>query len=113
LSEVEQTKDAFLNLFSELGIIDTPEDSGFSVKNMVFTADLDRSLNLPQLSMVLGLESVEYEPEQFPGLIYRPDAHNCILLIFASGKVVITGGTSQEEAEMAIEELINMIHRMK
>lgn len=107
--EIEQTKDAFLNLFSDLGIIDTDEDGRFSVKNMVFTADLDRSIDLQHLSMILGLESIEYEPEQFPGLIYRPEAHGCILLIFASGKVVITGATSQKEAKMAFEQLTNIL----
>ncbi|WP_336134208.1 TATA-box-binding protein [Natronomonas amylolytica] len=109
LQEVDRTRDATLDLFSERGIIDTAEDDSFSVKNMVFTADIDRSMKLSHLSIILGLESVEYEPEQFPGLIYRPDTYNCVLLIFASGKVVITGATSRETAEMAFNQLLNTI----
>lgn len=109
LSELEQTKDAFLNLFLDLGIIDTAEDDGFSVKNMVFTAELDCSIDLQHLSIILGLESIEYEPEQFPGLIYRPESHECILLIFANGKAVITGVTSEKEAKMAFEQLANTL----
>ena len=109
LQEVKNTRSTVLNLFSELGIIDTVEDDGFSVKNMVFTADLDHSMDLSNLSIVLGLESVEYEPEQFPGLIYRPDTHDCVLLIFTSGKVVITGSTNQDTAEMAFDQLLKVV----
>jgi transcription initiation factor TFIID TATA-box-binding protein len=53
----------------------------------------------------LGIEKVEYEPEQFHGLVYRPDETNCVLLVFGSGKVVITGGRTAEENREAFEML--------
>jgi transcription initiation factor TFIID TATA-box-binding protein len=106
---VESTRTTVLNLFCNLGLIDTIRDKNFSMKNMVFTTDLDNCVDLSQLSIVLGLESVEYEPEQFPGLIYRPDTYDCVLLIFASGKVVITGSTTAETAEIAFGQLLKTV----
>ncbi|MFC6907109.1 hypothetical protein [Halalkalicoccus tibetensis] len=51
---------------------------------------------LTQLALVAGLEQAEYEPEQFPGLIYRGNESESVFLVFASGKVVITGVTTNE-----------------
>jgi transcription initiation factor TFIID TATA-box-binding protein len=50
-------------------------------------------------AVALGLENIEYEPEQFPGLVYRIKVPKVVVLIFSSGKLVITGGKSQEECE--------------
>jgi len=111
LQEVESTRTAVLNLFLDLGLIETAGDQDFSVKNMVFTADLDHSMDLSHLSIVLGLESVEYEPEQFPGLIYRPNKYDCVFLIFASGKVVITGSTNPDTAKIAFDQLLKIVSK--
>ena len=43
--------------------------------------------------VALRMEHVEYEPEQFPGLIYRGDTGTA--LIFSSGKVILTGFKDQ------------------
>lgn len=71
----------------------------------VFVGDLGQPVDLSAVSILLGLESTEYEPEQFPGLIYRPQESPFVLLIFASGKVVITGGTSRCRAEEELNSL--------
>ena len=105
IEELHDTNRAFLQTISELDIIDSSLDTGFSVQNVVCTADLQQSVNLNALSVGLGLESIEYEPEQFPGLIYRPEDFPAVLLIFASGKVVITGATDLEIAEAVFEHL--------
>ena len=41
------------------------------VQNIVASADLKTDLNLNAIALGLGLENIEYEPEQFPGLVYR------------------------------------------
>jgi len=56
---------------------------------------------LSALAIGLGMEVTEYEPEQFPGLVYRPRDHECVLLVFATGKVVITGAQGVTEADAA------------
>jgi len=89
----------FLNLFSDMNVIEDPEDEWFAVQNYVCTGELDQNLNLNALAIGLGLEKTEYEPEQFPGLIYRPEGAEGVVLLFATGKVVITGCRSVESAE--------------
>ena len=46
-----------------------------------------------------------YEPEQFPGLIYRMDDPKVVILIFASGKLVCTGAKKEAEVPRAIAKL--------
>ena len=77
----------------------------FNHVTSVFVGDLGQEVDLSKMSILLGLESTEYEPEQFPGLIYRPPESPFVLLIFASGKVVITGGTSRRRAGQELTSL--------
>jgi len=72
------------------------------VKNVVATGTIDTTFNLSQLAILLGLDAVEYEPEQFPGLMYRDAERNCVFLVFASGKIVCTGLDNVENAELAL-----------
>jgi transcription initiation factor TFIID TATA-box-binding protein len=65
---------------SEMGVIDEPEDEWFSIQNYVCTGEIGTAQNLNALAIGLGLENTEYEPEQFPGLIYRPESHDCVVL---------------------------------
>jgi transcription initiation factor TFIID TATA-box-binding protein len=69
------------------------------IQNIVASADLKTDLNLNAVALGLGLENIEYEPEQFPGLVYRIKVPKVVVLIFSSGKLVITGGKSPEECE--------------
>jgi transcription initiation factor TFIID TATA-box-binding protein len=80
-------------------MIAEPDDEWFRIQNLVCTAELGESLNLSALVIGLGLESTEYEPEQFPGLIYRPSGADIVVLLFASGRVVITGSPDLDTAE--------------
>jgi len=100
-----ESNDRFLTELSELEIVDTNVETDFTVKNLVCTAQLDDTVDLNTLSIALGLELVEYEPEQFPGLIYRPTDHAPVLLVFANGKIVITGAPNIDAAEDAFNHL--------
>jgi transcription initiation factor TFIID TATA-box-binding protein len=64
----------------------------------VASADLKTDLN----AIALGLENIEYEPEQIPGLVYRIKQPKVVVLIFSSGKLVVTGGKSPEECEEGV-----------
>ena len=72
------------------------------VQNIVASADLKTDLNLNAVALGLGLENIEYEPEQFPGLVYRIKVAKVVVLIFSSGKLVITGGKSPEDCEEGV-----------
>ena len=103
--QLYETNDAFLTTLSELEIIDAEAETGFTVQNVVYTAQLDDPVDLNTLSIALGLESVEYEPEQFPGLIYWPADYPAVLLVFANGKIVVTGASDVDTTEDAFKHL--------
>jgi transcription initiation factor TFIID TATA-box-binding protein len=73
------------------------------VVNMVASANLHGKIDLEAMSDVL--EHVMYEPEQFPGLIYRMGEPKVVMLIFASGKLVITGAKREEQVHEAVEKI--------
>ena len=73
-----------------------------TVQNIVATHDIGTPLNLNSISVSLGLENVEYEPEQFPGLVYRVRDPKVVMLLFSSGKVVCTGAKNIEDIETAV-----------
>ena len=104
-TEAQALRDRFLTLLSDHEILSIPRDTWFRVQNYVCMAELDRPLNLSAIAIGLGLEVTEYEPEQFPGLVYRPSEHDCVLLIFSSGKVIITGASDIAVADAAFAAL--------
>jgi transcription initiation factor TFIID TATA-box-binding protein len=54
---------------------------------------------------VSALQKNMYEPEQFPGLIYRMDQPKVVMLIFASGNLVCTGATKEQDVYDAVHKL--------
>ena len=68
-------------------------------------SDLGTELNLNEVAMGLGLENVEYEPEQFPGLVYRIQEPKVAMLLFGSGKIVCTGARKTEDVSVAVQKL--------
>ena len=78
-----------------------------TVQNIVASADLSTILNLNAIAIGLGLENIEYEPEQFPGLVYRLDKPKVVVLLFGSGKLVVTGGKKPKDAEDAVERIVS------
>jgi transcription initiation factor TFIID TATA-box-binding protein len=73
------------------------------VQNMVASADLHGKIDQEAMSDVL--ENVMYEPEMFPGAIYRMKDPKVVLLVFASGKLVITGAKREEQVHEAVEKI--------
>lgn len=81
------------------------------VSNIVATAELDLTVSLEILAVHLGMESVEYEPEQFPALLFRGSDHT--ILLFSSGKVVCTGLTEIPDISNAIAEMASRIESVQ
>lgn len=75
------------------------------VQNIVASSDLGCEINLNAIAISLGLERVEYEPEQFPGLVYRIAEPKVVVLLFGSGKLVCTGARRPEDVEAAVEKI--------
>ncbi len=98
-------RERFLQFLFDMDVTDNAADEWFSVQNYVCTEDLCQTVNLNSLAIGLGLERTEYEPEQFPGLIYRPERYDGVVLLFAPGRVVITGCRGVETAEEIFTDL--------
>ncbi|MCX9084289.1 MAG: TATA-box-binding protein [Candidatus Methanoperedens sp.] len=75
------------------------------VQNIVASAALGSVLNLNSVALGFGMENIEYEPEQFPGLVYRMSQPKVVILLFGSGKMVITGGKSPTDCENAYRSI--------
>jgi transcription initiation factor TFIID TATA-box-binding protein len=63
------------------------------------------TINLNAIAVTLGLDRVEYEPEQFPGLVCRIDEPKVVVLLFGSGKLVCTGARKPSDVEVAVKKI--------
>src|SRR3989338_3304988 len=81
------------------------------VVNIVASANLKAKMDLNKIVFELG--ECEYEPEQFPGLVYRLDNPKVVFLIFNSGKIVCTGAKSEEAVSKAINTLEKQLKDIK
>jgi transcription initiation factor TFIID TATA-box-binding protein len=75
------------------------------IQNIVATSNLGSELNLNSIAITLGLDRVEYDPEQFPGLVCRLEKPKVVVLLFGSGKMVCTGARRPTEVSMAVEKI--------
>ena len=86
----------------------TPE---INVQNIVASGDIGMDLNLNTLAM--KLENTEYEPEQFPGLVYKLRDAKATFLLFSNGKIVCTGTKSESEVHIAVKKLIENLKKVQ
>ena len=105
MGDIDTTMQKLIGKIQKVGIsvIKTPE---MKTQNIVASADLKKELQLNIIAKGLLLQNVEYEPEQFPGLVYRMDDLGAVVLLFSSGKIVCTGTKT-------VENVSNVVERMK
>jgi transcription initiation factor TFIID TATA-box-binding protein len=86
-----------------------------NIQNIVASGSVGMDLNLNELAT--KLQNVEYEPEQFPGLVYKlqPTKVNpqATFLLFSNGKIVCTGTKSEKEVHLALDKLIENLKKVK
>ncbi len=87
--------------------IDIPKKLTYKIQNIVTSADLATAINLNKIAVGFNLERIEYEPEQFPGLVYRLENPKVVVLLFGSGKLIITGGKEPEDAKKAVIKILS------
>jgi len=85
--------------------IDTYDEPQVAVTNIVCSYDMGRYINLNKVVITLNLENIEYEPEQFPGLVYRIEDPKIVALLFSSGKIILTGGKNIEDIKRGLDFL--------
>jgi transcription initiation factor TFIID TATA-box-binding protein len=106
IENVRKTVEIIADKLRKMGIeVYKNEELKIVIQNIVAISDLETDLNLNEVAMGLGLENVEYEPEQFPGLVYRIDDPKVAMLLFGSGKIVCTGARKTEDVSIAVEKL--------
>jgi transcription initiation factor TFIID TATA-box-binding protein len=100
-----ESRKAIMKVVKELkkgGLIILGKPS-FKVVNIVASASLGGKVDLEQV--VVRTRQTMYEPEQFPGLIYRMDEPKVVILVFASGNLVITGAKEEQDVYDAVHKL--------
>jgi transcription initiation factor TFIID TATA-box-binding protein len=84
----------------------------FKVQNIVGTADVGFPIRLEGL-VYAHSAFASYEPELFPGLIYRLVSPRVVFLIFVSGKIVITGAKKEHDLSSALAKLYPVLVEFK
>ncbi|MCX6818284.1 MAG: TATA-box-binding protein [Candidatus Aenigmarchaeota archaeon] len=79
-----------------------PTKFNITIENIVASTKIDVKPRLMLEEIAMSLEEVEYEPEQFPGLVYRMKSPRTAFLLFGSGKIICTGGRSLEDINTAL-----------
>ncbi len=102
MEKVHESIEKIIKSLEKIGIKITIKPE-IKVQNIVASGSVGRPLNLNVLAM--KLENTEYEPEQFPGLVYKLAAAKATFLLFSNGKVVCTGTKSEEEVFAALDML--------
>lgn len=92
----------YTRIINKLGFPTNFDD--YKIQNIVSSCDIRFSIRLEGLSFH-HKDFCSYEPELFPGLIYRMVKPKIVLLIFVSGKIVLTGAKKREEIYQAFENI--------
>jgi len=81
-----------------------------NIVNIVASGDLHTNIDLNMAAIVL--ENTMYEPEVFPGIIYRMQEPKAVFLIFSTGRIVCTGARQKEIVKEAIFKLSNQVREL-
>lgn len=105
IKQVEAVANRVLSILKEFDL--EVELKDIDIHNIVASGDLNFRVDINLMSM--SLKRAIFEPEIFPGLIYRMKSPNVIILIFASGKYVCVGAKSEDDVRLASQNLLEVI----
>ncbi len=104
--DIELAVQKIIDALKTIGVIVTQKPD-IKVQNIVASGDIHMRLNLNQL--VFDLKYAEYEPEQFPGLVYKLPHSHITFLLFGTGKIVCTGAVNIKEINDAVDKLVSTL----
>ena len=110
LEKVQESIEKIIKSLEKIGIKIKIKPK-INIQNIVASGSVGMDLNLNNLAMKLG--NTEYEPEQFPGLVYKLDEAKATFLLFSNGKVVCTGTKSEDQVNEALDKLIVNLKKVK
>ncbi len=102
IAQVKEVIQQVIKQLRKINVIVTDKPK-ITVQNIVASGSIDLNLNLNLLS--LELENTEYEPEQFPGLVYKLEDPTATFLLFSNGKLVCTGTKNKQQLDESITQL--------
>ena len=107
-SEADKVVEKVLKNIRKAGIkVSNPE---ITIQNIVASGDLHTNIDLNMAAIVM--EHAMYEPEVFPGLIYRMQEPKTVFLIFSTGRIVCTGAKKKEIVREAVRKLNKEVRRL-
>lgn len=107
VEEVHKAVNKIVEELKEMGVLGDNAEPEIEIQNVVASASLGAELDLELAAYTLP--DVMYEPEQFPGLIYRMKEPRVVILLFTTGKLVITGAKKEEYVRTAVEKLLHTL----
>ena len=112
LKEVDESIKKIIKVLEKINVKITIKPE-ITIQNIVASGSIGMMLNLNVLAM--RLNNIEYEPEQFPGLVYKLIGQDikATFLLFSNGKIVCTGTKSEEEVHKALDKLIVNLKKVK
>jgi transcription initiation factor TFIID TATA-box-binding protein len=102
IAQVKEVVQQVIKKLKKIGVNVTIKPK-ITVQNIVASGAINLDLNLNTLA--LELENTEYEPEQFPGLVYKLDEPTATFLLFSNGKLVCTGTKNKAQLDDSIVQL--------
>jgi transcription initiation factor TFIID TATA-box-binding protein len=81
------------------------------IVNVVASATIEEKLNLNNIQA--KIPDIEYNPEQFPGAVFRIMTPKTATLLFSTGKMVCTGSKSEEMARTAVKTVVKKLRKEK
>jgi transcription initiation factor TFIID TATA-box-binding protein len=106
IQQVKQVIDSVIRQLRRINVKIT-EKPKINVQNIVASGSIEIMLNLNVLA--LELENTEYEPEQFPGLVYKLTEPTATFLLFSNGKLVCTGTKNKQQLDESMKQLVKNI----
>lgn len=82
-----------------------------TIQNIVASAELFGEIDLE--NVVYKLKKVMYEPEQFPGAVFRMDEPKVVFLIFSAGKLVCVGAKKEGDVYVAVDKLQKILEEQE
>jgi len=106
LEKVEESIRQIIESLKKINVVITVKPK-ITVQNIVGSGSIGMDLNLNKLAM--KLDNTEYEPEQFPGLVYKLMEAKATFLLFSNGKIVCTGTKSEQQMLDAVDKLVEVL----
>ena len=104
IAQVKEVIQAVIKQLKKINVNITTKPK-ITVQNIVASGTINLKLNF----LALEMENTEYEPEQFPGLVYKLIEPNATFLLFSNGKLVCTGTKNKQQLEDSMSQLLKNV----